>query len=138
MPIGARCRSIPLREMPLLLKMLRALRAIDLSGTTGFGFWNKDGKGSHDSWRAFLLDDKNESEGSLIKGWRAELEASSMGVDAYRKLWRTFVPLVDRCPEERCLVHSDLLNRNVLTDSGTITAVLDWGSSFYGDALYDI
>ncbi len=46
--------------LPSLLKMFRALRALDLSGTTGFGFWNKDGKGSHDSWKAFLLDDKNE------------------------------------------------------------------------------
>lgn len=124
--------------LPSLLKMFRALRAINLSGTTGFGFWNKDGKGSHESWKAFLLDDKNESEGSLIKGWKAHLEASSMGVDAYQELWRTFVPLVDRCSEERSLVHSDLLNRNVLTSSGHITAVLDWGSSFYGDALYDV
>jgi hygromycin-B 4-O-kinase len=124
--------------LPALLKMFRALRAIDLSGATGFGFWNKDGKGSHDSWKSFLLDDKNESEGSLIKGWKAHLEASSMGMDAYEKLWRTFVPLVERCPEERSLVHADLLNRNVLTSSGSITAVLDWGSSFYGDLLYEV
>ncbi len=124
--------------LPSLLKMFRALRALDLSGTTGFGFWNKDGKGSHTSWKAFLLDDKNEAEGSLIKGWKAHLEASSMGMDAYHKLWKTFVPLVERCPEVRSLVHSDLLNRSVLTNAGTITAVLDWGSSFYGDALYDV
>src|SRR5205814_4541702 len=103
--------------LPSLLKMFRALRALGLSGTTGFGFWNKDGKGSHNSWKAFLLDDKNESAGSLIKGWKAHLEASSMGVDGYQELWRTFTPLVERCPEERSLVHSDLLNRNVLTSS---------------------
>ena len=124
--------------LPSLLKMLHALRAVDLSGTTGFGFWNKERKGSHDSWKAFLLDDKNESEGSLIQGWKANLEASSMGMDAYHELWKMFVPLVERCPEERSLVHSDLINRNVLTSSGAITAVLDWGSSFYGDSLYDI
>ena len=52
--------------LPSLLEMLRALRALDLSGSAGFGFWNKERKGSHDSWKAFLLDDKNESEGSLI------------------------------------------------------------------------
>jgi hygromycin-B 4-O-kinase len=126
------------KTLPSLLKMFRALRALDLSGTTGFGFWSKDGKGSHDSWKAFLRDDKNESEGSLIQGWKAHLEASSMGMDAYHELWRTFVPLVERCPDERSLVHADLLNRNVLTGSGTITAVLDWGSSFYGDSLYDV
>jgi len=118
--------------------MFRALRALDLSGTAGFGFWNRDGKGSHTSWKAFLLDDKNEAEGSLIKGWKAHLEASSIGMDAYHELWKTFVPLVEHCPEVRSLVHSDSLNRNVLTNSGTITAVLDWGSSFYGGALYDV
>ncbi len=126
------------KTLPSLLKMFRDLRALDLSGTTGFGFWNKDGKGNHDSWKAFLRDDKNDSEGSLIQGWKAHLEASSMGMDAYHKLWSIFEPLVERCPEERSLVHSDLLNRNVLTDSGIITAVLDWGSSFYGDSLYDV
>src|SRR5947208_6247853 len=79
--------------LPSLLKMFRALRALDLSGTTGFGFWNKDGKGSHDSWKAFLRDDKNASAGSLIQGWKAHLKASSMGVEVYHELWRTFVPL---------------------------------------------
>ena len=122
--------------LPSLLKMLRAIRAVDLSDSAGF--WNKERKGSHDSWKAFLLDDKNESEGSLIQGWKAHLEASSVGMEAYYELWRNFVPLVGRCPEERGLVHSDLINRNVLTSSGAITAVLDWGSSFYGDSLYDI
>jgi hygromycin-B 4-O-kinase len=124
--------------LPPLLKMLRALRATKLAGTSGFGFWNRDGKGSHDSWQSFLLDDKNDAEGSLINGWKAHLEASSMGMDAYQTLWRTFERLVERCPEERSLIHADLLNRNVLTRSGSITAVLDWGSSIYGDALYDV
>ena len=53
-------------------------------------------------------------------------------------LFRSFVRLVECCPEERNLIHADLLNRNVLTSSGNITAVLDWGSSIYGDALYDV
>jgi hygromycin-B 4-O-kinase len=35
-------------------------------------------------------------------------------------------------------VHSDLLHRNVLVEHGRITALLDWGSSFIGDFLYDI
>ena len=36
------------------------------------------------------------------------------------------------------MIHGDLLNRNVLVSCGRITAVLDWGSSLYGDFLYDI
>ena len=35
-------------------------------------------------------------------------------------------------------MHSDLLNYNVLVADGRVTAVLDWGSSLYGDFLFDL
>jgi hygromycin-B 4-O-kinase len=139
---GTVLEALPLPELeqtlPAILKLFRALRSVDLSAATGFGFWNGQGHGSHKSWSAFLLDDKNASAGSLIHGWRAKLEASPMGMTAYDQLWQSLVSLVKQCPEERSLVHSDLLNRNVLAASGQIAAVLDWGSSFYGDSLYDV
>ncbi len=86
----------------------------------------------------FLLDDKDDSAGSLIKGWRAKLAASPLGMDAFERLWGRFERLVERCPDQRQLVHSDLVNGNVLVADGQVTAVLDWGSSFFGDALYDV
>ena len=46
--------------------------------------------------------------------------------------------LVEFCPEDRHLVHEDLMNFNVLVDRDRISAVLDWGSSIYGDFLYDL
>ena len=46
--------------------------------------------------------------------------------------------LVDACPNERYLVHSDLLYYNLLVDQDRVTAVLDWGSSLYGDFLWDL
>ena len=46
--------------------------------------------------------------------------------------------LADACPDERFVVHADLINRNVLVESGRINAVFDWGCSFYGDFLYDL
>ncbi|MCB9813157.1 MAG: phosphotransferase [Pseudomonadales bacterium] len=121
-----------------VIEIFRALRAIDMSTSTGFGFWNKDGKAIYDSWKAFLLDDRNESEGSLNHGWREILEASDMGMDSYNELWRKFQNLIDHCPEVRGVVHSDFVNRNVLVDKGKISAVLDWGSAFFGDPLYEI
>jgi thiamine kinase-like enzyme len=36
------------------------------------------------------------------------------------------------------LVHSDLLHYNVLVAADRVTAVLDWGSSLYGDFLFDL
>jgi len=119
-------------------KMLHSIRSIDLSSYQGFGFFNKEGVGSHSSWREFILDDKNESQGSLIHGWKTILAASSMGNYAYYKIWNEFKSLVNYCPEDKRMVHSDLVNKNVLVESNNISAVLDWGSAFYGDPLYDI
>ena len=45
--------------------------------------------------------------------------------------------LLDHCPEERHLIHGDLLNYNVLVADGRISAVIDWGCAMYGDFLYD-
>lgn len=123
---------------PSILKMFRALRAVDLSAFPGYGFFDQFGTGSHESWRAFLLDDKNESTGSLIHGWKESLQVSDMGMESYNKLWGAFESLIDFCPEEKKFVHSDLINKNVLVDNDKITAVLDWGSAFFGDPLYDI
>lgn len=121
-----------------VIKVFRALRSVDMSTSTGFGFWNKDGKAIHSSWKSFLVDDRNESEGSLNHGWREILEASDMGMDSYNKLWSKFQNLIDYCPEVRGVVHSDFVNRNVLVAKGKISAILDWGSAFFGDPLYEI
>lgn len=124
--------------LPSLLGMFRALRSVDLSGTSGYGIWDQHGHAAHTSWQAVLLDDKDDSAGSLIKGWRGKLASSPLGMDAFNRLWARLELLVSRCPNERRLVHSDLLNRNVLAANGRVTALLDWGSSIFGDALYDI
>lgn len=126
--------------LPSLLDVFRALRRVDLDrlGTSGHGIWDGSGDGLFPSWQAFLLNDKDDTPGSLIRGWRAKLASSPLGTGAYDELWRIFTPLVARCPNERRLVHSDLINHNVLAAGDRITAVLDWGSAIYGDPLWDI
>jgi hygromycin-B 4-O-kinase len=46
--------------------------------------------------------------------------------------------LVEACPNERHLIHSDLLYFNVLVRDDRVSAVLDWGSSLYGDFVWDL
>jgi hygromycin-B 4-O-kinase len=46
--------------------------------------------------------------------------------------------LIDTCPNERHLLHSDLLYYNVLVSNDQVSSVLDWGSSLYGDFLWDL
>ena len=41
-------------------------------------------------------------------------------------------------PRNAISFHDDLINRNLLVDGDRISAFLDWGSSIYGDFLYDI
>ena len=38
----------------------------------------------------------------------------------------------------RSVVHSDLINRNVLVQAGSVAGVFDWGCSLYGDHLFDL
>ncbi len=38
----------------------------------------------------------------------------------------------------RCLIHGDLMNRNVFVDDTSIAGIFDWGCSCYGDHLYDL
>lgn len=126
------------KSLPSIRAMFAALRAVDLSNRTGYGTWDGTGNGQYGSWRAFLLDIRNDQPGSLIHGWRENLAASSLGTESFDHLYNLLAATVDACPERRQLIHSDLINRNVLIHDGQVRAVLDWGSSTYGDALFDI
>ena len=124
--------------LPALFAALDAARAADLSGTTGYGTWGADGNAPHATWRAALLDIGNDHPGDRIHGWRERLAASPTGAAPFDEAHAALRELSAHCPEERYLIHSDLLNRNVLVAGDRISAVIDWGCALYGDFLYDV
>jgi hygromycin-B 4-O-kinase len=70
-------------------------------------------------------------------GWRAGLAALpqadalfTWGFDRLKQVANDTVP--------RCLIHGDLINRNVLVNESSITGVFDWGCACYGDHLYGL
>lgn len=126
------------RALPALFDALDAARLADLTGTTGYGGWGEDGNASGSSWRAALLTVGNDPPESRTHGWRASLAASPTGLGPFDEALAKLHALVDVCPEGRCLIHSDLLNYNVLVAGDRLTAVLDWGCAMYGDFLYDL
>jgi hygromycin-B 4-O-kinase len=126
------------RMLPSLFAALDAARGTDLSATTGYGLWGSDGNAPHQSWRAVLLDAADDRSAVRTHGWRERLTASPTGIGPFAEAFRRLESLVQFCPEERRLAHSDLLNFNVLVSGDRIRAVIDWGSSIYGDFLYDI
>jgi hygromycin-B 4-O-kinase len=121
--------------LPGLLAALDALRAIDVSGTEGYGSWAADGTGPEASWARALLAISQET--ARVPGWRAVLAASPVGTRTFDLGYARLRELAEGLPDERHIVHGDLVNRNVLVEGPRITAVIDWGNALYGDWLYD-
>jgi hygromycin-B 4-O-kinase len=130
----ARIRSV----LPGLFAALDAMRAIDLSMWSGFGGWRANGRTTHVTWRQALLAVAHGPATRGAPNRRELLEASPIGTGPFEVGFERMRELVESCPEERHLVHDDLINRNVLVDGDRLSAVLDWGSSIYGDFVYDL
>ena len=121
------------RVLPALLRAMDAMAAIDVSGQQGFGGWGPDRRASHRHWADAVVD----FAGDRLVGWRAALEGSPTGAGPLQTGLARLRQLSADLPDVRQIIHGDLLAGNVLVSGSEVTAVLDWGNSMYGDALYD-
>lgn len=132
---GARMRAV----LPSLFAALDAMRAVDLSAWSGYGGWRADGRTQYGSWAERLLGIATEPATRGAPGTTREMLRT--WPDAERTFdagYARMAALIEHCPEQRHLIHDDLINYNVLVAGDRISAVLDWGSSSFGDFLYDI
>ncbi len=124
--------------LPSLFRTMDAIHGIDVSSTEGYGIWESDGHGPQRTWQEALLHKfVDDPPTHRTHGWRAALERSPGGTRAFDTALKVLERLAERMPDERYVVHNDLLNHNVLVEGDKINAVLDWGNSVYGDYLYD-
>ncbi|MGA5225751.1 phosphotransferase family protein [Streptomyces koyangensis] len=123
------------RTLPSLLRALGAAARVELAGTSGYGIWAPDGRAPHASWPEALLAIADETP--RVPGWRAALVDSGFGLGPVEAGLSALAALTPYLPDERRLIHGDLLSRNVLAAEDAITGVLDWGNALYGDPLYD-
>jgi hygromycin-B 4-O-kinase len=144
--ISTRVHGVPLESLnaaqwqsivPSLTAALEAMRLADVSATVGFGGWRDAGDASHARWSGHLLTVGDDTPDRRTHGWRARLAALpkadtvfTWGFDRLKQVANNTVP--------RCLIHGDLINRNVLVSETSITGVFDWGCACYGDHLYDL
>lgn len=123
-------------SVPAILSMFDALREADVSNTSGYGGWDAQELGEQASWRSFLLQVDEESE--RVHGWHDNMAKSAHGLEPFKKGFDYLISNLDCCPEDRHLLHTDLLHFNVLVEENRVSGVFDWGNSMYGDHLYEL
>ncbi|TDU89419.1 hygromycin-B 4-O-kinase [Kribbella voronezhensis] len=142
--VSARAHGIALDDLsgaemaqllPSLLTVLDEIGGVELVGTEGYGGWSPDGRAPYGTWAEALLAIGTETD--RVPGWRAALARSEFGIEPVEAGLSALAALAPYLPDERRLIHGDLLNRNVLCADGGVSAVLDWGNALYGDSLYD-
>ena len=126
------------QTLPAIFRMLDAMRVIDLSDTTGYGMWRPDGSAPFPTWRDFLLDVQNDRPDMRCHGWLERLESQSAAAAMFEEGYRQLEHLVEGCPEDRYLMHTDIVGDNVRVQNGRVSAVVDWANAMYGDFLYDL
>ncbi|MEZ4615881.1 MAG: aminoglycoside phosphotransferase family protein [Caldilineaceae bacterium] len=123
--------------VPAVVAALEAMRTADITDTSGFGGWGVDRNASDASWSARLLTVDTDVPAMRTHGWHAKLATSPEGDSAFRWGYE-LLKQVAREDVPRCLLHCDLINRNVLVDGDRLAGVFDWGCSIYGDHLYEL
>jgi hygromycin-B 4-O-kinase len=126
------------RALPALFAALDAARTVDISRYSGYGMFGVDGIAPHPTWRSALLAIAADHPSGRIAGWRRRLEEHLSGARAFDRAYNLLEQSVAACPDERHLLHGDLLNRNVFVQGELIAGVIDWGCGAYGDFLYDV
>jgi hygromycin-B 4-O-kinase len=122
-----------------LLESLDAMREADITDSAGFGLWRADGSAGFETWRDVLLGVATDPPSSRTHGWRERLALFPEAERVFQTGFNSIQRLADASPNERHLLHSDLLNFNVLiTRNEQVGSVLDWGSSMYGDFVWDL
>jgi hygromycin-B 4-O-kinase len=126
------------RVVPSIMAMLDAMREAETPMLQGYGHWNGQGIAPNANWADFLSSVTNDEPGRRIHGWKANLGSAPGGTTGFNQALDQLTKLLHFCPNERHLIHSDLLHYNVLVQDDKISGVIDWANALRGDFLYDV
>lgn len=123
---------------PAVLDVLERIHALDVSATSGYGYWSPGGPGRWPSWAAFLQSVAEEEQEGPFQGWTKLFDEGRLDRAGFTTIYDAMAGLGAGATPGRSLVHGDLGFDNILADERGLTAVLDWANAKYGDPLYDL
>lgn len=119
--------------VPQLIEIHEAVKSVQIPDGK-FGYWNGEGVAASNTWRDFVVSYDDDIYGK----WDELYKDTCLEKEVIEKVYAKLSELTSYLPEERFLVHGDFAGNNAVSDGKTITGILDWGESSYGDTLYDI
>ena len=126
--------------VPIAIEPVEQISDIDISSTSGWGWFGPEGIGKFKSWQEHLLNscfDKSKSR--LYAQHRDRFEEGFLELEIHEYFSEKLRDMAGQLPEvQRCLVHTDFGWDNVLVQNGAVEAVIDWDNAVFGDELYDL
>lgn len=127
------------QTIPSIIQTLSAIHQIDVQQWHGFGWIDENGIGKLPSWKDFILSVIEEEPATGFYGkWHIMFQTTFLERDFFETVYSQMSQLLEKCPQERYLVHGGYGYNNVLARDGKVTAVVDWVDAMYGDFVYDI
>lgn len=119
--------SFQYKLLPQVVKLQYCIKSVKIDTSSGFGLWS-NGKAVFKTWETYLLDVEN----------KARLFLSNVDQDNIMAILKILKANVKYLPNSTYLIHGDLGFNNILSDGISLTGIIDWGDSKYGDFVYDI
>ncbi len=127
--------------IPAAVRTMDTISLIDISDTTGYGWFDGEGKGQRSSWAEYLAEEEFSREsGGFHDRRRAWFDDGGGFLEAsvFEHFSGRMMSVLAGLPGvDRSVVHIDFGHDNTLVVGREVSAVLDWDNSIIGDHLYD-
>lgn len=125
--------------VPTSVKTIDTISLIDISDTTGFGWFDGNGNGKHETWIDYIAAQAHPNGGNnFFTRRRKWFDEGFLEADVFQQFSDRMMELTNFTSEvERAVVHMEFGYDNTLVEGDEVTAALDWDNSIIGDHLYD-
>jgi hygromycin-B 4-O-kinase len=124
--------------LPSVFQTLLALESLDVSDTTGYGWFDERGNAPYDSWLGHLCQVREEEPGAFYGNWHEMFERTFLDRKTFETYYEKMATICESLNVPRLLVHGGFGYDNVLVEDDKVSAVLDWQDARFGDPLMDI